>query len=94
MGSAVSEATAKLFEEDRYQDYLLLHGLGVEMAEALAAAKVASAKAGEQTAGLKKQLAEAKARIAEVTKQLEEAQKKMEEKQEQEEAEEPPPDKP
>jgi 5-methyltetrahydrofolate--homocysteine methyltransferase len=36
MGSAVSEATAKLFADDRYQDYLLLHGLGVEMAEALA----------------------------------------------------------
>ena len=36
MGSAVSEATARLFAEDRYQDYLLLHGLGVEMAEALA----------------------------------------------------------
>jgi len=36
MGQAVSEATAKLFAEDRYQEYLLLHGLGVEMAEALA----------------------------------------------------------
>ncbi|MGI9032741.1 MAG: vitamin B12 dependent-methionine synthase activation domain-containing protein, partial [Acidimicrobiales bacterium] len=36
MGSAVSEATARLFAEDRYQEYLLLHGLGVEMAEALA----------------------------------------------------------
>ena len=36
MGSSVSEATARLFAEDRYQDYLLLHGLGVEMAEALA----------------------------------------------------------
>jgi len=36
MGSAVSEATAALFAEDRYQEYLLLHGLGVEMAEALA----------------------------------------------------------
>jgi 5-methyltetrahydrofolate--homocysteine methyltransferase len=36
MGSAVSEATAKLFDENRYQDYLLLHGIGVEMAEALA----------------------------------------------------------
>ena len=30
------EATAKLFADDRYQEYLLLHGLGVEMAEALA----------------------------------------------------------
>ena len=36
MGQAVSEATAKLFAEDRYTEYLLLHGLGVEMAEALA----------------------------------------------------------
>jgi len=36
MGPAVSEATAKLFADDRYQDYLHLHGLGVEMAEALA----------------------------------------------------------
>ncbi|MEZ5381867.1 MAG: methionine synthase [Microthrixaceae bacterium] len=36
MGSKVSERTAQLFAEDRYQEYLLLHGLGVEMAEALA----------------------------------------------------------
>ena len=36
MGNAVSEATAELFAANRYQDYLLLHGLGVEMAEALA----------------------------------------------------------
>ncbi len=36
MGSAVSEETARLFKEDRYNDYLHLHGLGVEMAEALA----------------------------------------------------------
>ena len=36
MGSVVSEATAKLFAEDRYTEYLKLHGLGVEMAEALA----------------------------------------------------------
>jgi len=36
MGGAVSEATAALFDEHRYQEYLLLHGLGVEMAEALA----------------------------------------------------------
>jgi 5-methyltetrahydrofolate--homocysteine methyltransferase len=36
MGEAVSEATAKLFADDRYQEYLMLHGLGVEMAEALA----------------------------------------------------------
>jgi 5-methyltetrahydrofolate--homocysteine methyltransferase len=36
MGSAVSEATATLFGDDEYQQYLLLHGIGVEMAEALA----------------------------------------------------------
>ncbi len=36
MGAAVSEATAELFAENRYQDYLMLHGIGVEMAEALA----------------------------------------------------------
>ena len=36
MGPAVSERTAELFAADRYQEYLLLHGLGVEMAEALA----------------------------------------------------------
>ncbi|HVF74424.1 MAG TPA: vitamin B12 dependent-methionine synthase activation domain-containing protein, partial [Acidimicrobiales bacterium] len=36
MGEAVSQETARLFAEDRYQDYLFLHGLGVEMAEALA----------------------------------------------------------
>ena len=36
MGSAVSDAAAALFAADKYQDYLFLHGLGVEMAEALA----------------------------------------------------------
>jgi 5-methyltetrahydrofolate--homocysteine methyltransferase len=36
MGPKVSERTAELFAANRYQDYLLLHGLGVEMAEALA----------------------------------------------------------
>ena len=36
MGAAVSEATAELFAANEYQQYLLLHGLGVEMAEALA----------------------------------------------------------
>jgi 5-methyltetrahydrofolate--homocysteine methyltransferase len=36
MGSEISERTAELFAADKYQDYLLLHGLGVEMAEALA----------------------------------------------------------
>ena len=36
MGAKVSERCAELFAEDRYTDYLMLHGLGVEMAEALA----------------------------------------------------------
>jgi 5-methyltetrahydrofolate--homocysteine methyltransferase len=36
MGGAVSEETARLFADNRYQEYLLVHGLGVEMAEALA----------------------------------------------------------
>jgi 5-methyltetrahydrofolate--homocysteine methyltransferase len=36
MGPAASEQTAKLFAEDRYTDYLHLHGLSVEMTEALA----------------------------------------------------------
>jgi 5-methyltetrahydrofolate--homocysteine methyltransferase len=36
MGGAASEAARRLFEENRYQEYLLLHGLSVEMAEALA----------------------------------------------------------
>ncbi len=36
MGPRVSERTSELFEANAYQDYLHLHGLGVEMAEALA----------------------------------------------------------
>jgi 5-methyltetrahydrofolate--homocysteine methyltransferase len=36
MGARVSEAARDLFAADRYQDYLYLHGFGVEMAEALA----------------------------------------------------------
>jgi 5-methyltetrahydrofolate--homocysteine methyltransferase len=36
MGPAVSEEAARLFADDRYTDYVRLHGLGVEMAEALA----------------------------------------------------------
>jgi 5-methyltetrahydrofolate--homocysteine methyltransferase len=36
MGQRVSDVTAQLFAENKYQDYLLVHGLGVEMAEALA----------------------------------------------------------
>jgi 5-methyltetrahydrofolate--homocysteine methyltransferase len=36
MGQAVSDHAAELFAANKYQDYLVLHGLGVEMAEALA----------------------------------------------------------
>jgi 5-methyltetrahydrofolate--homocysteine methyltransferase len=36
MGSRASERAAELFAANRYQEYLFLHGLGVEMAEALA----------------------------------------------------------
>jgi 5-methyltetrahydrofolate--homocysteine methyltransferase len=36
MGQKVSVKTAELFAGDRYQDYLFLHGLGVELTEALA----------------------------------------------------------
>ncbi|MBA2624885.1 MAG: methionine synthase [Acidimicrobiia bacterium] len=36
MGSAISERAGELFAADRYNEYLHLHGLGVEMAEALA----------------------------------------------------------
>jgi 5-methyltetrahydrofolate--homocysteine methyltransferase len=36
MGSRVSERAAELFANNEYQHYLFLHGLGVEMAEALA----------------------------------------------------------
>jgi 5-methyltetrahydrofolate--homocysteine methyltransferase len=36
MGAQISEHTAELFAADKYQDYLLMHGIGVEMAEALA----------------------------------------------------------
>jgi 5-methyltetrahydrofolate--homocysteine methyltransferase len=36
MGSRASEREQELFKENRYQDYLLLHGLSVEMTEALA----------------------------------------------------------
>jgi 5-methyltetrahydrofolate--homocysteine methyltransferase len=36
MGQRISDLTAKLFAENKYQEYLLVHGLGVEMAEALA----------------------------------------------------------
>jgi 5-methyltetrahydrofolate--homocysteine methyltransferase len=36
MGPRVSARAQELFASDRYSDYVLLHGLGVEMAEALA----------------------------------------------------------
>jgi 5-methyltetrahydrofolate--homocysteine methyltransferase len=36
MGSAVSEATAELFAKNSYREYLELHGLAVQLAEALA----------------------------------------------------------
>jgi 5-methyltetrahydrofolate--homocysteine methyltransferase len=36
MGHAASETARQWFAQDRYQDYLYLHGLGVEMTEALA----------------------------------------------------------
>jgi 5-methyltetrahydrofolate--homocysteine methyltransferase len=36
MGPKASEEAQRLFKADRYQDYLFVHGLGVEMAEALA----------------------------------------------------------
>jgi 5-methyltetrahydrofolate--homocysteine methyltransferase len=36
MGQAASEATGKLFDSDSYRDYLELHGLSVQLTEALA----------------------------------------------------------
>ncbi|MFD9465300.1 methionine synthase [Streptomyces sp. NPDC060027] len=36
VGSRIGEETAKLFESDAYRDYLELHGLSVQLAEALA----------------------------------------------------------
>ncbi|MSZ56771.1 MAG: methionine synthase, partial [Actinobacteria bacterium] len=36
MGQPVSEKAAVLFSENKYNDYMVLHGIGVEMAEALA----------------------------------------------------------
>ena len=36
MGNAVSQASAKLFQENRYREYLELHGLSVQLTEALA----------------------------------------------------------
>jgi len=36
MGQRASDVAREWFQDDRYQDYLYLHGLGVEMAEALA----------------------------------------------------------
>ncbi len=36
MGSQLGEETRKLYESDSYHDYLMLHGLGVELTDALA----------------------------------------------------------
>src|SRR5260370_35947063 len=36
MGSRASEVARAWFAENRYQDYLYLHGIGVELAEAIA----------------------------------------------------------
>ena len=36
VGSRIGEATARLFQDDAYRDYLELHGLSVQLAEALA----------------------------------------------------------
>ena len=36
VGSRISEETARLFAENRYREYLELHGLSVQLAEALA----------------------------------------------------------
>jgi 5-methyltetrahydrofolate--homocysteine methyltransferase len=36
MGHEVSRRTSELFADNKYHDYLLLHGLGVELAESLA----------------------------------------------------------
>src|SRR5690606_38305847 len=36
IGDPATERERELFAEDRYQEYLLLHGLSVEMTEALA----------------------------------------------------------
>ena len=36
MGAAVAKATAVLFEQNAYRDYLELHGLSVQLTEALA----------------------------------------------------------
>ena len=36
MGDEVSDRTKQLFDDDQYTEYLYLHGMGVECAEALA----------------------------------------------------------
>jgi len=36
MGQQVADTARRWFADDRYQDYLYLHGLGVELTEALA----------------------------------------------------------
>jgi 5-methyltetrahydrofolate--homocysteine methyltransferase len=57
VGNRVSEATAELFERNAYRDYLELHGLSVQLAEALAEAWHARVRAefgvgGEDSAEL------------------------------------------
>ncbi|MGP7997433.1 MAG: methionine synthase [Streptosporangiaceae bacterium] len=57
MGSAVSEATAALFAKDAYRDYLELHGLSVQLTEALAEywhsrVRAETGLAGDDPAGL------------------------------------------
>lgn len=57
VGSAVSEATAALFAKDAYRDYLELHGLSVQLTEALAEywharVRAETGLAGDDPAGL------------------------------------------
>ncbi|MBW3604164.1 MAG: methionine synthase [Actinobacteria bacterium] len=51
VGDRVTERAAELFAEDRYTEYLYLHGLGVETAEALAEHWHARVRAELQIAG-------------------------------------------
>ena len=54
MGNKISEATAELFAKDAYRDYLELHGLSVQLTEALAEywhARV-RARAGDRRRGV------------------------------------------
>jgi len=51
VGNRVSEATAELFAKNAYRDYLELHGLSVQLAEALAEAWHARVRAEFGVAG-------------------------------------------